>query len=61
MALSMRETALQQEGSLGISALGLGSQTGLGLAGSGGQNAQMLNDLIAQANRALGLMGSRGA
>jgi hypothetical protein len=61
MALSMRETALQQEGSLGISALGLGSQTGLGLAGSGGQNAQMLNDLIAQANRALGLMGARGA
>lgn len=59
MALAMRESALQQEGSLGVTALGTGAQTGLGLAQSGGQNTQLLNDLISQANRTLGFLGGR--
>ena len=60
MALSMKANLLQQEGSGGIAALGMGANAGLGLAQSTGQNQALLNSLIEQANRSLGLMSSRG-
>jgi len=60
MAMAMKANLLQQEGSGGIAALGVGANAGLGLAGSTNQNQQLLNSLIEQANRTLGIMGSRG-
>lgn len=59
MALSMKANLLQGEGSQGIAALGMGANAGLGLAQSTGQNQQLLNSLIEQANRSLGLMAGR--
>ncbi len=59
MALSMKANLLQSEGSGGVAALGMGANAGLGLAQSTGQNQALLNSLIEQANRTLGLISSR--
>jgi hypothetical protein len=59
MALAMKAQLLQQEGSGGVAALGVGANAGLGLAQSGQQNEQLLSSLIEQANRTLGIMAGR--
>lgn len=61
MALAMREQLIQQEAQLGLEGLNTGVSAGLGGAGVAGQQQDFLANLIAGANKQLGLLSGNAA